>query len=140
MWLPMINRGAVGSQAGVLGTVLFNFGFVTTVPSWVNEKRMDVSVCRRTPSAHSPPTTRTRILNQTPARRQVNKTVWIATACCNLIFFAVGITGAMAFAPYLAGPATNACAAVRPACKRPRGLGVVHSDARLPIALLPLGD
>merc|ERR1719221_1904229 len=34
---------ATGSQAAVLGTVLFNFGFVTTVPSWINEKRPRVS-------------------------------------------------------------------------------------------------
>jgi hypothetical protein len=45
------------------GTILFNFGFVTTVPSWVNEKKPHVSV---------------------------NKTVWISTFCCNLVFFAIG--------------------------------------------------
>ena len=47
----------------MLGTILFNFGFVTTVPSWVNEKKPHVSV---------------------------NKTVWISTFCCNLIFFVIG--------------------------------------------------
>jgi hypothetical protein len=33
------SNPTTGSQAGVLGTILFNFGFVTTVPSWVNEKK-----------------------------------------------------------------------------------------------------
>jgi hypothetical protein len=66
----------------VLGTVLFNFGFVTTVPSWINEKRPHVSV---------------------------NKTVWFASFMCNVIFFVIGIVGCMAFGPYLAGPASNNC-------------------------------
>ena len=62
--IPAINTDAkTGSQAAVLGTILFNFGFVTTVPSWVNEKKPHVSV---------------------------NKTVWISTFCCNLVFFAIG--------------------------------------------------
>eukprot|EP01043_Picozoa_sp_COSAG02_P050870 COSAG02_NODE_5282_length_4473_cov_3.860768_5_plen_149_part_00 len=62
--IPAVNTDAkTGSQAAVLGTILFNFGFVTTVPSWVNEKKPHVSV---------------------------NKTVWISTFCCNLVFFAIG--------------------------------------------------
>eukprot|EP00051_Salpingoeca_urceolata_P006736 m.89093 g.89093 ORF g.89093 m.89093 type:complete len:562 (+) comp14964_c0_seq2:148-1833(+) len=82
--IPAVNsHPSYGSQAGVLGTILFNFGFVTTVPSWVNEKKVNVSV---------------------------NKTVWLATSLCNLIFFVIGIPGCMAFAKYLAGPATNKCA------------------------------
>ena len=32
----------------VLSTVIFNWGFLTTVPSWLNEKRPDVSVSRAT--------------------------------------------------------------------------------------------
>lgn len=70
------------SQAGVIGTILFNFGFVTTVPSWVNEKKPNVSV---------------------------NKTVWLSTLLCNIVFFLVGIPGAMGFQKYLAGPATGNC-------------------------------
>ena len=81
--IPALNGNpATGSQAAVLGTILFNFGFVTTVPSWVNEKKPHVSV---------------------------NKTVWLSTFCCNLVFFAIGVVGCMAWAPHLAGPATNSC-------------------------------
>jgi len=39
--LPVLNAGGSGS---VLANVVFNFGFVVTVPSWLNEKRRDVSV------------------------------------------------------------------------------------------------
>lgn len=31
-------------QGGLIGTVLFNFAFTSTLPSWINEKRPDVSV------------------------------------------------------------------------------------------------
>lgn len=67
------------------GTILFNFGFVTTIPSWVNEKRPDVSV---------------------------NKVVWYSSFACVAIFFLIGIPGALAFGPYLAGQATNKCKAM----------------------------
>ena len=41
------NLPAVGThQALVLGPLLFNFGWVTTVPSWVNEKKPTVDVNR----------------------------------------------------------------------------------------------
>eukprot|EP01052_Picozoa_sp_SAG31_P007967 SAG31_NODE_391_length_16344_cov_15.753339_9_plen_664_part_00 len=82
--IPTINtEPGVGSMAGIIGTVLFNFGFVTTVPSWVNEKRKSVSV---------------------------NRTVWMSTTMCVLIFLGIGLPGAMAFKYYLAGPSTNTCA------------------------------
>ena len=71
------------SQAGVLGTILFNFGFVTTIPSWVNEKQPQVNI---------------------------NNSVWLSTWLCNAIFFWLGISGCMAFQQFLAGPATNNCA------------------------------
>lgn len=32
------------AQGGLIGTVLFNFAFTSTLPSWVNEKRNDVSI------------------------------------------------------------------------------------------------
>eukprot|EP00049_Salpingoeca_infusionum_P013279 m.247901 g.247901 ORF g.247901 m.247901 type:complete len:614 (-) comp15402_c1_seq1:776-2617(-) len=70
------------SQAGVIGTILFNFGFVTTVPSWVNEKKAAVSV---------------------------NKVVWLSTFLCCSIFFLMGVPPAMAFQQHLAGPATGSC-------------------------------
>ena len=83
--IEAVNTNSVtGSQAGVLGTILFNFGFVTTVPSWINEKKPSVNV---------------------------NKTLWLSTFLCNCIFFAIGIPGAMAFRDVLQGPATNVCAA-----------------------------
>lgn len=81
--IPAVKTGGdYTSQAGVLGTILFNFGFVTTVPSWVNEKKENVSV---------------------------NKTTWLSTFLCVVIFFAIGIPGAMGFQNYLAGPATGNC-------------------------------
>ena len=82
--IPAVNSDAdTGSQAGVLGTILFNFGFVTTVPSWVNEKAPEVSV---------------------------NKALWVATASCVAVFFSVGLTGAAAFSDVLQGTVTGTCA------------------------------
>lgn len=82
--LPAINTDPqTGSQAAVLGTILFNFGFVTTVPSWVNEKRQHISV---------------------------NRSLWSSTILCNIVFFAVGLCGAIAFPDVLQGPVSNTCA------------------------------
>eukprot|EP00045_Choanoeca_perplexa_P005989 m.50187 g.50187 ORF g.50187 m.50187 type:complete len:387 (-) comp13400_c0_seq1:487-1647(-) len=79
--IPAIASGnAWNSQAGVIGTVLFNFGFVTTVPSFVNEKKPNVSV---------------------------NRVVWLSTLICIIVFVVMGIPGAMAFQKSLAGPATG---------------------------------
>eukprot|EP00746_Dinoflagellata_sp_MGD_P076324 gnl/MRDRNA2_/MRDRNA2_30737_c0_seq1.p1 gnl/MRDRNA2_/MRDRNA2_30737_c0~~gnl/MRDRNA2_/MRDRNA2_30737_c0_seq1.p1 ORF type:complete len:521 (-),score=65.24 gnl/MRDRNA2_/MRDRNA2_30737_c0_seq1:100-1662(-) len=81
--IPAVNtEPKTGSQAAVLGTILFNFGFVTTVPSWVNEKRPQVSV---------------------------NKSLWSSTFFCNLVFVAIGLSGAMAFQDVLQGPVSNTC-------------------------------
>jgi len=81
--LPAINTNPVtGSVAGVLGTILFNFGFVTTVPSWVNEKH---------PSTN------------------INSALWSATSLCVLIFCLMGIPAALTFAPLLQGPVTGTC-------------------------------
>jgi len=83
--LPAINnQPGVGSQAAWLGNILFNFGYVTTVPSWVNEKRANVSV---------------------------NKTLWVSTTACIGVFFAIGIIGALAYGNELQGLVTNTCAA-----------------------------
>jgi len=83
--LPAINNNPdTGSIAGVVGTILFNFGFVTTVPSWINEKKPEVSV---------------------------NKSLWSATTICVIIYIAIGIPGAVVFSDVLQGPVTAACPA-----------------------------
>jgi len=57
-------------MSGVLGTVIFNYAFVITVPSWVNEKKESVSI---------------------------NKSIWSATSIATLFYLAIGLFGAMAF-------------------------------------------
>jgi len=44
--LPQTVPFTTKNQAGVLGTVMFNFAYITTVPSWVNEKKPSVSIHR----------------------------------------------------------------------------------------------
>ena len=62
---------AVGSDSsGLIGTLLFNFMFVATVPSWVNEKRPGVSVRR---------------------------SVWGAVCLGTFMFASVGLAGAAAY-------------------------------------------
>lgn len=81
--VPAINTNPdTGSIAGVLGNVLFNFGFVTTVPSWINEKKPSVSV---------------------------NKSLWGATTLCIIIYVIIGIPGAYVFSDVLQGPVTGTC-------------------------------
>merc|ERR1712113_372742 len=41
---PTPLPAATWSQGGLIGTVLFNFAFTSTLPAWVNEKKHDVSV------------------------------------------------------------------------------------------------
>eukprot|EP00441_Pelagodinium_beii_P021313 CAMPEP_0197677190 /NCGR_PEP_ID=MMETSP1338-20131121/87990_1 /TAXON_ID=43686 ORGANISM="Pelagodinium beii, Strain RCC1491" /NCGR_SAMPLE_ID=MMETSP1338 /ASSEMBLY_ACC=CAM_ASM_000754 /LENGTH=192 /DNA_ID=CAMNT_0043257981 /DNA_START=228 /DNA_END=803 /DNA_ORIENTATION=- len=97
--LPAINSDPqTGSQAAVLGTVLFNFGFVTTVPSWVNEKHPRVSV---------------------------NRSLWVSTILCIVVFFAVGISGGLAFQDVLQGPVSGTCSRQ-----------VLHQDFNCPNTLL----
>jgi len=71
-----------GALGGVVGNILFNFGFVTTVPSWINEKMPNVSV---------------------------NKSLWSATSICIAIYLAIGIPGAIVFSDVLQGPVTGTC-------------------------------
>jgi len=71
-----------GSQYSVLGMILFNFSFVTTVPSWVNEKHASVSI---------------------------NKSLWGSTFVCMVVFVIVGLPGAFAFRDVLKGPVSNTC-------------------------------
>jgi len=53
-------------QTQVLGNMIFNYAFVTTVPSWVNEKKERVSI---------------------------NKSLWISVSLTTLLYILVGITG-----------------------------------------------
>jgi len=57
-------------QAGVLGTIMFNFAFITTIPSWVNEKKPSVSV---------------------------HRSLWSACIVSTITFFVVGYLGSRAF-------------------------------------------
>jgi hypothetical protein len=57
-------------QAGVLGNIMFNFAYITTIPSWVNEKKPSVSV---------------------------HLSLWSACIVSTLTFFGVGYLGARAF-------------------------------------------
>lgn len=38
--VPMITK----NQSQVVGTIVFNYAFVTSVPSWVNEKKKGVGI------------------------------------------------------------------------------------------------
>lgn len=57
-------------QAGVLGTIMFNFAYITTVPSWINEKKPSVSV---------------------------HLSLWSAAAVSTVTFLLVGYLGSRAF-------------------------------------------
>lgn len=59
-----------GDLSTVLGTVIFNYAYVTTIPSWVNEKKPHVSV---------------------------NKSMWGAAVLSTVLFSVVGIIGAWAY-------------------------------------------
>jgi hypothetical protein len=58
------------NQTIVLGQIMANYGFVTTIPSWCSEKKRDVSV---------------------------DKSVWSATLIATTTFFLLGYLGALAF-------------------------------------------
>eukprot|EP00927_Polykrikos_kofoidii_P060257 TRINITY_DN5527_c0_g7_i1.p1 TRINITY_DN5527_c0_g7~~TRINITY_DN5527_c0_g7_i1.p1 ORF type:complete len:729 (+),score=94.57 TRINITY_DN5527_c0_g7_i1:328-2187(+) len=64
---------ATTSQRSLIGTVLFNFSFIATVPSWVNEKRPDVSVA---------------------------ETFGATMVYVVLVYSIIGIMGGLAFAPF----------------------------------------
>lgn len=62
---------AVGAdQSQVLGNIMSNFAFITTIPSWCSEKKSDVSV---------------------------HKSVWSATIISSISFFILGFFGALSF-------------------------------------------
>eukprot|EP00755_Sulcionema_specki_P017616 Sspe_Gene.11379::Locus_3839_Transcript_1_1_Confidence_1.000_Length_2162::g.11379::m.11379 len=61
----------IGSdQSQVFGTVLFNYAFVTTVPSWCNERKVGVNI---------------------------NRSIWGSVCLGSLMFFSVGLFGAAAW-------------------------------------------
>lgn len=81
--LPAVNNNPqTGTLAGVVGNILFNFGFVTTVPSWVNEKKNGVPV---------------------------NRSLWSATTLCIVIYLVIGLPGAYVFNDFLQGPVKGNC-------------------------------
>lgn len=61
------------SQGSLWGTVLFNFAFMSALPSWLNEKRPDVPV---------------------------GKSFAVALGYVLVVYSAIGVVGAMAFHPY----------------------------------------
>eukprot|EP00301_Raphidiophrys_heterophryoidea_P019168 c4141_g1_i2.p1 GENE.c4141_g1_i2~~c4141_g1_i2.p1 ORF type:complete len:363 (+),score=60.92 c4141_g1_i2:573-1661(+) len=57
-------------QTGVFGSVLFNFAFITTIPSWVNEKHVSVDI---------------------------GSSIWLSTSFGSTIFVVVGLFGALSY-------------------------------------------
>lgn len=57
-------------QAPVLGVIMANYGFVTTIPSWCSEKKLDVSV---------------------------NRSLWMAVPVASSVFWVWGFFGALSF-------------------------------------------
>jgi hypothetical protein len=69
--LTPANVPAIGpNQTIVLGQIMANYGFVTTVPSWCSEKKPDVSV---------------------------NKSIWGAALIATTTFFVLGYFGALSY-------------------------------------------
>jgi len=72
-------------QSQVLGNIIFNYAFVTTVPSWVNEKvKANVLSIQQAN------------LNQ---RKDVsaNTSIWASTAISTLLYAVIGLLGGLAF-------------------------------------------
>eukprot|EP01121_Diplochlamys_sp_Union-15-3_P021941 TRINITY_DN916_c0_g1_i2.p1 TRINITY_DN916_c0_g1~~TRINITY_DN916_c0_g1_i2.p1 ORF type:complete len:401 (+),score=32.44 TRINITY_DN916_c0_g1_i2:45-1247(+) len=68
-YCPMFGNGLEG-QAQVLGIIVFSYAFVITVPSWVNEKKRNISV---------------------------NPPIWLSTTLCAFLKFSVGFFGALSY-------------------------------------------
>jgi hypothetical protein len=58
------------SYSNMLGSIVFNYGFVVNIPSWINEKHANVSV---------------------------NRSVWLSTAVSTALFIGIGYLGAAAY-------------------------------------------
>ena len=62
---------AIGpDQSGMVGTVLYNYAFVMTVPSWLNERRRNVSV---------------------------DVSLWASTALSTVTYILIGLLGALSY-------------------------------------------
>lgn len=69
--LDLSRVPAIGAnQTIVLGQIMANYGFVTTIPSWCSEKKREVSV---------------------------NKSIWTATIVATTTFFVLGFFGALSY-------------------------------------------
>eukprot|EP01132_Coremiostelium_polycephalum_P002424 gene2424-2994_t len=73
MGLDMSNLPAFGTTSGIariMGNVMFNYAYITTIPSWVNESSPEVNI---------------------------NKSIWRSSVFSTIIFMAIGVFGALAF-------------------------------------------
>eukprot|EP00927_Polykrikos_kofoidii_P042236 TRINITY_DN3609_c0_g1_i2.p1 TRINITY_DN3609_c0_g1~~TRINITY_DN3609_c0_g1_i2.p1 ORF type:complete len:456 (+),score=73.46 TRINITY_DN3609_c0_g1_i2:109-1368(+) len=70
---PTVLPLATTSQSALIGTVFFNFSFISTLPSWVNEKHPDVSIIAT-----------------------FGTTMFYVV----LVYSLIGVVGGMAFAPF----------------------------------------
>ncbi|EGC28531.1 hypothetical protein DICPUDRAFT_51794 [Dictyostelium purpureum] len=72
--LEASNLPTVGTKDGIaqiMGSVMFNYAYITTLPSWVNESKPTVNI---------------------------RKAVWLSAGASTFVFVMVGIFGALAFA------------------------------------------
>ncbi|KAM9967599.1 hypothetical protein ACTFIW_001683 [Dictyostelium discoideum] len=67
--LPSFGSGT--GMAQIMGNVMFNYAYITTLPSWVNESKPTVNI---------------------------RKAVWLSASASTTVFVATGIFGALAFA------------------------------------------
>eukprot|EP01117_Protostelium_nocturnum_P013077 TRINITY_DN4853_c0_g1_i1.p1 TRINITY_DN4853_c0_g1~~TRINITY_DN4853_c0_g1_i1.p1 ORF type:complete len:521 (-),score=123.74 TRINITY_DN4853_c0_g1_i1:49-1611(-) len=61
---------ATTDQYEVLGSIIFNYAFITTVPSWCNERRSNVPI---------------------------KKSIWFSVAIATIFYIAIGVVGGAAF-------------------------------------------
>ncbi|CAI2190965.1 16310_t:CDS:2 [Funneliformis geosporum] len=83
-YIPLVSN----DQSQVVGTVLFNYAFITTVPSWVNELRPDVCI---------------------------KKSIWYSVIISTASYIVLGILGGMA---YQMGLASNIIAEINASSHR----------------------
>ncbi|KAM9966838.1 hypothetical protein ACTFIR_007073 [Dictyostelium discoideum] len=67
--LPTIGNNMIGISQ-IIGNCMFNYAFITTIPSWVNESKPNVNLKR---------------------------SVWISTSFSTVLFIIVGVFGALTF-------------------------------------------